>query len=69
MIYCNGNIFDTNNFLIESNGGLNKVNKTEMNCCIEYDINWNEKSYKEMFCSTIPNQQKCKIEINFFKEK
>ncbi len=39
----------------------------DLQCCIEYDADWNDKPYKEMFCSKIDNKNLCLIEINYFK--
>jgi len=38
-----------------------------MKCCLEYEVNWYEKPYKEIYCSNINNKTKCLIDINIFK--
>lgn len=38
-----------------------------LGCCIEYDVNWYDKPYKEMFCSKLEDKNLCLIEINYFK--
>lgn len=39
----------------------------DIKCCVEYDVNWYDKPYKEIYCSNIENKTKCQIDINIFK--
>lgn len=65
FINCEANEFSNKTLVLETKKGYIKTN--DFKCCIEYDINWYDKTYKEIFCSKIEDKNKCLIEINFFK--
>jgi hypothetical protein len=45
-----------------------KNNLPQENCCVGYNINWNGKVEKELFCSISKNVDACIPEINLFRK-